>query len=197
MRSTFFYRNLDIQTNFNEAIVTSASTWCRRHGSIRGSEDEQNLRASRSASRVRLRSGVIIMIRVLVVDDDPFIGMLALATLSGPSRQIVTVQTGAKALETLTDPPPDLVLLDVGLPDVSGFEVLRILRGAPAWADVRILMFTASHEMDDIVRAKALGASGYICKPVKPETLEQMVDDILTDGTLSWLDDYTRSRRQA
>lgn len=137
------------------------------------------------------------MTSILLIDDDPFIGGLVSAVLSDPSRTIVTAMTGAEGLERLTQTAPDLVLLDVGLPDVSGFEMLRILRGAPGWARTRILMLTASHEIDDIVKAKSGGASGYICKPVQPETLAEMVADILTDRDLIWVDDYTRARRPA
>ena len=134
---------------------------------------------------------------ILVIDDDPFIGGLAVAVLSQSGRTISTVATGAEGLEALTGTAPDLVLLDVGLPDVSGFEVLRILRGAPGWVGTRILMLTASHELDDIIKAKQGGASGYICKPVQPDALAEMVTDILTDRDLIWMDDYTRARRSA
>lgn len=135
------------------------------------------------------------MTSILLIDDDPFIGGLVSAVLSDPSRTIVMATTGAEGLERLSHAAPDLVLLDVGLPDVSGFEVLRILRAAPGWVGTRILMLTASHEIDDLVKAKSGGASGYICKPVKPETLGEMVADMLTDRDLLWLDDYTRARR--
>ncbi len=135
------------------------------------------------------------MTSILVIDDDPFIGGLVSAILSDPRRKIVMATTGAEGLEKLTQTAPDLVLLDVGLPDVSGFEVLRILRGAPGWARTRILMLTASHDLNDIVKAKQAGASGYICKPVQPDALADMVTDILTDRELVWMDDYTRARR--
>ncbi len=137
------------------------------------------------------------MISILVIDDDPFISGLVDAVLSDPARTIAKATTGAEGLEKLTGPAPDLVLLDVGLPDVSGFEVLRILRTAPGWSRTRILMLTASHEMADIIKAKQAGASGYICKPVQPDALAEMISDILIDRDLIWMDDYTRARRSA
>lgn len=133
--------------------------------------------------------------RILVIDDDPYIGMLVSTLLAGPQLEVSIVATGADGLARLTDAPPDLVLLDVGLPDVSGFEILRILRSAPGWLNTRILMLTASHEVEHIVRAKDGGAAGYICKPVQPDALADMVLDMLTNDDLVWLDDYTRSRR--
>lgn len=133
--------------------------------------------------------------QVLVVDDDPFIRQLAQAILSSRGQSITVVGTGAAALARLAEAPPDLVLLDLGLPDVAGLEVLRHLRAARSWDHVRILMLTASHEVEDIVRAKQAGASGYVCKPIQPEALADMVCDLLEQDTLLWLDDYTRAHK--
>ena len=110
--------------------------------------------------------------------------------------RVVAVSSGAAALARLAEPAPDLVLLDLGLPDIAGIDVLRHFRAVPAWNVVRILVFTASHEIESLVRAKQAGASGYVCKPVKPETLRSMVEALLTQSSLTWLDDYTRAHRQ-
>lgn len=133
--------------------------------------------------------------RVLIVDDDPFMGALAEALVVRQGRSAILVSTGAAALARLAEPPPSLVLLDLGLPDVPGLEVLRLLRAASGWSAVRILVLTASHQMDDIVAAKRAGASGYICKPVQPDALSEMICDLLDQPQLTWVDDYTRSRR--
>ncbi|MBJ7484691.1 response regulator [Brevundimonas sp.] len=133
--------------------------------------------------------------QVLVVDDDPFIQQLAQAILSPRGHNVVVAGTGAEALARLAQAPPDLVLLDLGLPDVPGLEVLRHLRAARSWDRVRILMLTASHEIGDIVHAKQAGASGYVCKPIQPDTLADMVCDLLEQDSLLWLDDYTRAHK--
>lgn len=133
--------------------------------------------------------------QVLVVDDDPFIRQLAQAILSSRGQTITVVGTGAAALARMADAPPDLVLLDLGLPDVPGLEVLRHLRSAPSWDNVRILMLTASHDVEDIIRSKQAGASGYVCKPIQPDALADMVCDLLEQDTLLWLDDYTRAHK--
>lgn len=132
---------------------------------------------------------------ILVVDDDPFIQQLARAILSAKGQRTTVVGTGAEALARMAEPPPDLVLLDLGLPDVPGLEVLRHLRAARSWDHVRILMLTASHEVEDIVRAKQAGASGYVCKPIRPDALADMVCDLLEQDALLWLDDYTRAHK--
>jgi len=133
--------------------------------------------------------------QVLVVDDDPFIQELAQAILSARGQNITVVGTGAEALARMAEAAPDLVLLDLGLPDVPGVEVLRHLRAARSWDHVRILVLTASHEIEDIVRAKQAGASGYVCKPIQPDALADMVCDLLERDTLLWLDDYTRAHK--
>lgn len=135
------------------------------------------------------------MVRILLIDDDPFVRMFGDTLLAQPGRTILVAATGTEGLAFLAHSPPALVLLDVGLPDVSGLEVLRLMRATPSWANTRILMLTASHDMEDIVQARHGGASGYVCKPVQPDTLAAMVADILEQPDLLWLDDYTRARR--
>ncbi|MDP1630057.1 MAG: response regulator [Caulobacter sp.] len=137
------------------------------------------------------------MIRILAVDDDPFIRALLQGLLAAPGRILTMAETGADGLAQLAEPVPDLVLLDLGLPDISGLEVLKVLRGAKSWAGVRILMLTASSDLENLVEAKAAGATGYICKPFEPDVLAEMVNDVLEQPDLIWLDDYTRARRPA
>ena len=132
---------------------------------------------------------------ILVIDDDPFIRELAQAILSSQGRKVTTVASGAAGLAQMADSPPDLVLLDLGLPDISGLDVLRHFRATPSWRQVRILMLTASDDLAHIVQAKQAGASGYICKPIQPDALAEMVCDLLEQDTLLWLDDYTRAHK--
>ncbi|GAA0867707.1 hypothetical protein GCM10009116_01590 [Brevundimonas basaltis] len=133
--------------------------------------------------------------RVLIVEDDPFMGALAETLVRSTGRTARLVPTGAEALAQLAEFPPDLILLDLGLPDLSGLEVLRLLRAAKGWGSVRILVLTASHRTEDIIAAKKAGASGYICKPVQPDTLSEMICDLLEQPNLTWIDDYTRAHR--
>ncbi|WP_404418710.1 response regulator [Brevundimonas vesicularis] len=134
--------------------------------------------------------------RVLVVDDDTFIQQMAEILLKRQGCRVSVAATGAAALASMAAPAPDLVLLDLGLPDISGLEVLRHFRAAETWRHVRILVFTASHETETIVRAKQSGASGYVCKPVALNTLAEMVGNLLDQPSLTWIDDYTRAHSQ-
>lgn len=132
---------------------------------------------------------------VLVVDDDPFIVEMAEFLLGRDGHRVSVASSGAAALAKMAAKPPELVLLDLGLPDISGLEILRYFRAASAWQTLPILVFTASHETENIVRAKRSGASGYVCKPIKPDTLLEMVRDLLDHPDLTWVDDYTRAYR--
>ena len=85
------------------------------------------------------------------------------------------------------------MLLDLGLPDISGLTLLPLLRSATGWEDVKILMLTASSDIDNVVAAKQARALGYVCKPIQTEVVVQMVRDLLARDDLTWLDDYTRS----
>lgn len=135
--------------------------------------------------------------RILVIDDDPLIRMMATALLTTDTQKVSCAENGMDGLACIASAAPDLVLLDVSMPDVSGLDLLPRLRKAPGWERTPILMLTAESEIENIVRAQRDGARGYICKPVQPETLVAMVHDILHQPDILWLDDYTRLRRPA
>jgi DNA-binding response OmpR family regulator len=134
------------------------------------------------------------MKRILVIDDDPFIRSLAEHLLTNEDRIVNLAAGGGEGLTHLTQPAPDLVLLDLQLPDIPGFEVLKVLRQAKGWEQTKILMLTASSEIENLVEAKAGGAAGYICKPFQTDALLAMVRDVLEQPDLIWMDDYTRAR---
>nr|WP_283816640.1 response regulator [Phenylobacterium glaciei] len=134
---------------------------------------------------------------ILVIDDDPLIRMMVTAVLTTDTQKVTSVENGMDGLVCAASPPPDLVLLDVSMPDVSGFDLLPRLLKSRGWARTPILMLTAENEIENIIRARREGARGYICKPVQPDTLVAMVNDILHQPDIVWLDDYTRVRRPA
>ncbi|WP_339871506.1 response regulator [uncultured Brevundimonas sp.] len=138
-------------------------------------------------------SSVAAPMDILVIDDDVFIRQLVVGILSAEGHHVTAVPSGAEGLARLAEPPPALVLLDLGLPDISGLTLLPLLRSATGWEDVKILMLTASSDIDNVVAAKQAGALGYVCKPIQTDVLVQMVRDVLARDDLTWLDDYTRS----
>ena len=99
---------------------------------------------------------------VLVIDDEPGIVDFIEVGLREEGYAVVAVATAAEGLRTLRARPPDVVVLDVGLPDQDGFALLARIR---AESDVPVVMLTARGELDDRIRGLELGADDYIAKP--------------------------------
>jgi two-component system response regulator MprA len=99
---------------------------------------------------------------VLVVDDEPGIVDFIEVGLRQEGLAVISTGIGAAGLQLVRSTAPDVVILDVGLPDVDGFDFLRRLR---AESDVPVVMLTARGELDDRVRGLELGADDYIAKP--------------------------------
>ena len=116
------------------------------------------------------------MPKILVVDDEPGITELVKLYLEGEGYQVETVTTGRDAFSRLAGGKPDLVILDLMLPDIDGFEVCRRIR---AKSDVPILMLTARREDTDKIVGLELGADDYATKPFNPRELVARVKAIL------------------
>jgi DNA-binding response OmpR family regulator len=109
----------------------------------------------------------------LVVEDDQVVAMLLEHILSRRGFSVQTARDGSQAvnlIETLPA-PPELVLLDVMLPYLDGFELIRKIRRQPSWGEVPIIMLTAKSQEQNIVRALDSGANDYVVKPFRPGEL--------------------------
>ncbi|MFJ6937967.1 response regulator [Streptomyces sp. NPDC101132] len=102
------------------------------------------------------------MTRVLVVDDEPQIVRALVINLKARKYEVDAAPDGATALELAAARHPDVVVLDLGLPDMDGVEVIRGLRG---WTRVPILVLSARHSSDEKVEALDAGADDYVTKP--------------------------------
>ncbi|MCT7355296.1 response regulator [Streptomyces sp. 15-116A] len=102
------------------------------------------------------------MTRVLVVDDEPAIVRALVINLKARSYEVDAAHDGAGALKLAAARQPDVVVLDLGLPDMDGVEVIRGLRG---WTRVPILVLSARHASDEKVQALDAGADDYVTKP--------------------------------
>jgi diguanylate cyclase (GGDEF)-like protein/PAS domain S-box-containing protein len=116
---------------------------------------------------------------VLIIDDDPVFALLAAETLQQAGFRAPAAHTRADALELLARECPDLVLLDVQLPDASGFDLCALIRAAPAGSDVPIIMVTGNDDTESIARAYEAGATDFINKPVLWPTLPHRVGFML------------------
>jgi DNA-binding response OmpR family regulator len=109
---------------------------------------------------------------VLLVDDEPLIRETVAEALEGDGLRVITAADGREALQRVRDDPPDLVLLDLMLPGLSGMEVCRILRRE---SSVPIIMLTARHSEVDKVVGLELGADDYVTKPFSLRELQARV----------------------
>jgi two-component system KDP operon response regulator KdpE len=113
---------------------------------------------------------------ILVVDDEERMARFIRLNLEQDGFQVVEAYRGMQALQQYRDSLPDLVLLDVMMPDIDGFEVLSMLRDI---SNVPVIMLTAKGEEDDRVRGLELGADDYVTKPFSPRELVSRVRAVL------------------
>ncbi len=114
--------------------------------------------------------------RVLLIDDDPKLVALLARGLAFEGFDVVTAEDGEAGLSTVRDRQPDLVLLDIAMPGLDGFEVCRRLRAAH---DVPVIMLTARDDVADTVIGLNLGADDYVVKPFAFEELLARITAVL------------------
>jgi two-component system, OmpR family, alkaline phosphatase synthesis response regulator PhoP len=140
--------------------------------------------------------------RVLIADDNPQGVELLEAYLSGTDFEIQTAADGEETLRRVTESQPDLILLDIMMPKISGFEVCKRLRANPATANIAILMITALDQPSDIDRAVEAGATDFLTKPINKTELLVRVRSALQsrahkeqlDQTLAYMEGVERSQ---
>jgi len=135
---------------------------------------------------IRARAGSLdwsFMARVLVVDDDSDINLALQSALQVRGYEVEGAMTGAAALQACARVCPDLVLLDMMLPDLDGLEVCRRLRAAPATARVPIVFLTARTDEATRVRGLAAGADDYVVKPFSTQEVLLRIRAVLRRAT--------------
>ena len=121
------------------------------------------------------------MPRILIADDDPIICEIVSTTLISAGHAVGVLGNGADMLAAIKRRPPDLVILDCNMPNMSGIMVLRAMRGDLKLHDVPVLMLTGRRSDEDEALARFDGADGYMRKPFTAETLLDRVQRLL-DG---------------
>jgi CheY-like chemotaxis protein len=117
---------------------------------------------------------------ILLVEDDPDQAELAQLRLTTAGYRVQSADSGKALSRALREGPrPDLLLLDVVLPDRSGFAILGQLRGRPEFATLPIVMLTAKAELIDIRKGLSLGADGYLTKPYSQKQLTEIIGRVL------------------
>ncbi|MGI8773840.1 MAG: response regulator [Actinomycetota bacterium] len=113
--------------------------------------------------------------RVLVIEDEPDIRFLTSLILNHEGHTVLEASTGAEGLVRMRDQAPDLVLLDIRLPDMQGWDVLKAARAEPETSKVPIVIMSAHSSGHTLDRAMMAGSNGYLVKPFKHEELIAVV----------------------
>ena len=122
--------------------------------------------------------------RILFVDDDPIMREFAVVHLSTDTAQVFLAGDGIEALEYVGANTPDIVLLDLEMPRMDGFEVLGRLREDPATRDLPVIMVTGREDVAAIDRAFQAGASSFLVKPINWRLLSYQIRYVLRAGRL-------------
>jgi len=117
--------------------------------------------------------------RILVVDDEPDITALVAYHLARAGFRVSTAHNGSDALKAAREERPDMIILDLMLPGVSGYDVLAELRQREETRDVGVILLTARREEPDRIRGLTLGADDYLTKPFSPQELSLRVRNVL------------------
>ena len=121
---------------------------------------------------------------VLVVDDEPNIVLSLEFLMKQAGLEVRTASDGQAALAAIQADAPDLILLDISMPNGDGFEVCRKIRENPVWQNVRIIMLTAKGRDSERERGLAAGADDYIIKPFSThDVIDRVAAQIETAGT--------------
>jgi DNA-binding response OmpR family regulator len=132
-------------------------------------------------------------LRILIVEDEPNISELITITLESPLYAITCADSGAAALVKLADEKPDLVVLDILIPEPDGWKLYQIIRKDPALAHVRILILTALiTKWDGRNKKNILASDGYMTKPFNLEELRMKVMELLEYQAVRKCEDFSQ-----
>ena len=120
--------------------------------------------------------------RILVVEDNPLNLKLVRDVLTASGYEVVEAQTGEAGVSLAADCAPDLVLMDLQLPGIDGYEAMRLIREDPRVAEVPIVALTAFAMREDRERTARAGFDGYLSKPISVRELPAQVGDFLSNG---------------
>ncbi|MBX3677543.1 MAG: response regulator [Rhodocyclaceae bacterium] len=117
--------------------------------------------------------------RILIVDDEPNIVVSLEFLMKREGFEVAVAGDGEAALQAMEQLKPDLVLLDIMLPKMNGFEVCQTIRSRPEWQSVKIVMLTAKGRDTEVAKGTALGADAYMTKPFSTKDLIEQVRQLL------------------
>lgn len=119
------------------------------------------------------------MAKILVVDDSPTMLTGTSRILLSAGHEVIQADSGTAAIEKATNESPDIILMDVVLPDINGFQATRKITTTPATQHIPVIMLTTKDQETDKVWAERQGASGYVVKPPKPAELLDKIHKLI------------------
>ena len=117
---------------------------------------------------------------LIVEDNEQNLELLGIYMEGLPGVRVITATNGLEAMAKVAEDPPDLILLDIMMPKMSGFEVCKRIKGDPKTRDIVVVMVTALNETADIERAAECGTDDYISKPIDRKALVDLVSNLLS-----------------
>ena len=117
--------------------------------------------------------------KILIVEDEESLLKLESILLTSKGYEVRGVANGQAALEAIAEEKPDLVLLDIMLPEIDGFEVCQRIKADPETRDLPVIMLTAKKSRDDMARGEKVGADWYITKPFKSAMVIETIQRFL------------------
>lgn len=118
--------------------------------------------------------------KILIVEDEESLLKLESILLTSKGYDVRGVANGQEALDALQEEHPDLVLLDIMLPEIDGFEVCQRIKSNPDTKDIPVIMLTAKKSREDMARGEKVGADWYITKPFKSAMVIETIQRFLT-----------------
>jgi two-component system cell cycle response regulator DivK len=119
------------------------------------------------------------MLRILVIEDSPVNMALTVAILENAGHSVLQADHALQGIEIARDEQPDLVLMDIQLPDIDGLAATRMLKSSPRTADIPVIALTAFAMKGDEDETRAAGCDGYVTKPIRYKDFLAEVDSVL------------------
>lgn len=119
--------------------------------------------------------------KILIVDDEPNIVVPLQFIMEQKGYQVMVAADGDEALATIAKFIPDLILLDIMLPDIDGYEICQKVRENPEWQNIKVVFLSAMGRDVDIAKGMALAADAFITKPFSISDIVEKVRDLLKD----------------
>mgnify|MGYP000963970495 FL=1 len=116
---------------------------------------------------------------IIVIDDDYAIRRLIKFTLEKEHYKVITAEDALEGINTLNSRKIDLIILDIIMPDIDGYEALKIIKSSDHLKDIPVLMLTAKNEIDDMMKGFELGADEYLAKPFELSELLARIRNLL------------------